>query len=99
MAIVINCPCESHKIKKTTSSGKVIEAKPKILFIASPKSVGEFKVQCPDGYCKKFNKEQSQGKYNSWYKITLNGIGGYKIEILPKQKFKLEKVPLVVIGD
>jgi hypothetical protein len=97
--IVINCPCESHKEPRTTFNGRVIEAKPKILFVASAESVGEFKTQCPDGYCKKYNKERSKGKYNSWYKIVINSLGGYSVEPLPKQEFELEKVPFVVIGD
>lgn len=98
--IVIYCPCKSHTIDRTTFGGKQIKAKPKILFIASPTSIGEFKVQCSDGQaCKKYNKERSNGKYNSWYKIVLNGLGGYSVEAIPRQEFPLQKVPVVIIGE
>lgn len=50
-------------------------------------------------HCRRYNKQKSGGKYNSWYKITLNGRGGFSVEQLPKQMFDLEKVPIVVIGE
>jgi len=97
--ILINCPCESHKIKRENSVCKEIKAMPKILFVATPESVGEFWIQCPDNYCRRYNKEKSGGKYNSWYKIILNGFGGCSVEAIPRHEFDLQKVPFVVLED
>ncbi len=97
--ILINCPGEAHKKERFNSHKGKIAPVPKILFVASPESVGKFKIQCPDNECRRHNKSNSNGKYNSWYEIVFNGLGGYSVEPLPKQEFKLEKVPVVVIGD
>lgn len=97
--LLINCPCESHKIKRFNNVQKEIKPVPKILLIVSKETAGEFKIQCPDMHCRRYNKEQSGGKYNSWYKITLNGLGACSVEPLPKQMFDLEKIPLVVVGE
>ena len=97
--ILINCPGEAHKIERTHAVKGTIAPVPKILFVASPESVGKFKIQCPDMGCRRHNKNHSGGKYNSWYEVVFNGKGGYSVEPLPKQEFRLEKVPVVVIGD
>lgn len=97
--MLINCPCKSHKVKRWNNVGKEIKPVPKMLFIADENSVGEFKIQCPDAFCKKYNKEHSDGKYNSWYKIVLNGLGGCTVEPIPKQEFELHKIPIIVFGD
>lgn len=97
--ILINCPCESHKLEKTNRVNKVIKPAPKILFIASKGSVGKFKIQCSDTSCRKYNRESSNGKYNSWYEIELNANGSSFVKPLPKQFFELEKMPFVVYGE
>ena len=97
--ILINCPSESHKIKRYNSVQKEIRPVPKILFVASPGSIGEFLVQCPDMHCRRYNKERSDNRYNSWYRIVLNGVGGYVVESVPKQEFNVQKVPFIVIED
>jgi len=92
--IVIHCPCKVHeKPQIKMDCGERIERipNPKILFIASPESTGDFKIQCGDHRC------VSEGQNRGWYKITLNGCGGYKVQPVSQrelqERFKLEKVP------
>ena len=92
--IQINCPDPIHKkpIYKPDEHGKFVEtpAVPKILFIASPDSVGRFKVQCGDHRCRK------AGGHKGWFEVILNGQGGYEVKAIPIQRFKTMRVPYVV---
>ena len=97
--ILINCPCDSHKETRYNSVNKEIKAIPKILLIASPNAVGNIKVQCPDNWCRRYNKKNSNNKYNSWYEVEFNGLGGYKITAIPKQEFIIERVPVAILGE
>jgi len=91
--IVIHCPHEIHKKpfnKLVDNELKEITPGPKILFIASPGSCGRFKIQCND------HRHRKACNNKAWMEIVLNGYGGYEVNELPLQRFKLSKVPCVV---
>lgn len=98
--IVIHCPNPIHSrpINKLVD-GKVTSRvpDPKILFIASPDAIGQFKVQCGDHRC------VLSGDNRGWYIISLNGAGGQEVQPVTRKmlrdRFNLKKVPYVLIGD
>ena len=101
--IVIYCPCDFHKIpkyhKRYDGSTKTIAPCPKILFKPAPGVTGTISAQCGDSPCVKHTKRQSDGKYNGWYDVELNGLGGYTITPIPiPESFnEIEKVPVAVM--
>ncbi len=94
--IVIYCPCQIHTdtLRRHDKNNRY-DYIPKILLIVSETTIGEIIVQCGDFKCRK----HSGPNYNGYYKIDLNGLGNYTIELLPKQWFEPKKVPFVEIGD
>jgi hypothetical protein len=102
--IVIYCPCESHEKerhhKRHDGSTKRIAPCPKILMKVSPGTKGEISVQCSDITCRTHNKKTSDGKFNSWYSVDLNGLGANKITPIPiPVSFnEIEIVPVAIMG-
>lgn len=67
--IVIYCPGVAHRQeRKNSRSGEKVQAIKKILFVASPDSCGNFKVQCSDNLCRKLTADINKG----WYEITVD---------------------------
>ena len=98
--IVIHCPNKVHQkpIDKLVDGEITTRVPdPKILFIASPNSIGQFKVQCGDHRC------VLSGDNRGWYIITLNGGGGQEVRPVSrsmlKERFNLKKVPYVLSGE
>jgi len=96
--ILINCPCDSHKQARFNSVLKEVGPIPKILLLASQNTRGKIKIQCSDNWCRRYNKGKTNGKYNSWYEIDFNSLGGYTITALPARQFPVTKVPTAVMG-
>ncbi len=103
--MVIYCPCKYHEKekhrKRPDGSTKTIAPCPRILTIVSSGTFGSISVQCNDSPCVKYNKEQSNDKYNSWYRIEFNGLGAHKIIPIPipKKHWELNIVPVAIMED
>jgi hypothetical protein len=90
--LVVYCPGRAHT-EAAVLSGESHAATPKILFVAERGLEGRLLVQCGENRCK-----HSQGeRYNGWYEITIKASGTYTIRPVSKQKFKLVKIPGVVL--
>jgi hypothetical protein len=101
--IVINCPCQSHKEDKIhyrpDGSKKGIWATPKILMTVEAGVVGAISVQCSDITCRTYNKKHSNGKYNSWYRVEFDVLGGCSVTPIPIPEifWELETVPVAIM--
>ena len=88
--IVLRCPNKIHQkpIRKLVDN-ELIEKipNPKILFVASADSIGQFKIQCSDHDCRKSHKGRG------WFEITLNGCGGSTVKPMPPGIIKMVDVP------
>lgn len=105
MDSVIFCPCQSHKEEKIhyrqDGSVKKIAPMPKVLIRVPKTTRGAVSLQCSDITCRTYNKNHSNGKYNSWYCIEFNGIGGFTITSvpIPEERWEVNVVPVAILGD
>lgn len=92
--IVIHCPNPVHDQPRYCRKSDEMKVVPKILIIVSADTVGKIKVQCNDSQCK-----HSIEGHRGWYEIDINGLGGCAVKSIPKQYFKLNEVPILIMDE